>query len=457
MAVVRGRTLCSGCDTTRAMSTDSKPLLLRAIGRWSLVALVINSIIGSGIFGLPSQLAAALGRRSPWAVLLAGALIGVIMASFAEVASHFTQAGGPYLYARVAFGQLMGIEMGWMLWLSQLSAPAANANLFVIYLREFWPKADTFWPRLLILTLLVGALALVNYRGVRAGADVSNFFTVAKLLPLGVVIVAGLIYMWRGPQLLSAPSGSPHSGWLRAILVMIFAYGGFESALTPMSEARDPRRDVPFSLFTALACCTFIYTIIQWITVNVLANASASERPLAEISRLAMGRPGAILVSIGALISFYGYLSAKILAVPRVTYALAERGDFPRIFAATDPRFRTPYVSIFVFAALTWALALFGSFAWNLTLSAVARLAYYGVGCAALPILRKKQPDNALFRLPGGPVFAVAGVLICAVLLTQVDPSKSLVLIATVVIALLNWLWVRNSPTTPDISVERGM
>lgn len=457
MAVVCGRMVCSGCDTTRAVSTDSKPSLLRAIGRWSLVALVINSIIGSGIFGSPSQLAAALGPRSPWAVLLAGALIGVIMASFAEVASHFTQAGGPYLYARVAFGRLMGIEMGWMLWLSQLSAPAANANLFVIYLREFWPKADTFWPRLLILTLLVGALALVNYRGVRAGTDVSNFFTVAKLLPLGIVIVAGLIYMWRAPHLLSAPSGLPHSGWLRAILVMIFAYGGFESALTPMSEARDPRRDVPFSLFAALACCTFIYTTIQWITVHTLANASASERPLAEISRLAMGRPGAILVTIGALISFYGYLSAKILAVPRITYALAERGDFPRVFAATDPRFRTPYVSIFVFAALTWALALFGSFAWNLTLSAVARLAYYGVGCAALPVLRKKQPDTALFRLPGGPIFAVAGVLICAVLLTQVDLSKSLVLIATVVIALLNWLWVRNSRTTRDIAVERGV
>jgi amino acid transporter len=436
------------------VSNNAQPTLIRAIGRWSLVALVVNSIIGSGIFGLPSQLVAALGRRSPWAVLLAGVMIGVIMSAFAEVASHFTQAGGPYLYARVAFGRLMGIEMGWMLWLSQLSAPAANANLFVIYLREFWPKADTFWPRLLILTVLVGMLAAVNYRGVRAAAGVSNFFTVAKLLPLGIVIVAGLIYTWRGPHPASVYSALPHSGWLKAILVMIFAYGGFESALTPMSEARDPRRDVPFSLFTALACCTFIYTAIQWITVNVLPNASTSERPLAEISRLALGPVGAVLVTFGALISFYGYLSAKILGVPRITYALAEGGDFPRAFAATDPRFRTPYVSIFVFAALTWALALFGSFAWNLTLSAVARLVYYGVGCAALPVLRKKQPDTALFRLPAGPVFAIAGVVICAVLLTQVDLSRSLVLIATVAIAFLNWLWVRKSSATAPSRVE---
>lgn len=414
------------------------------MGRWTMVALVINSIIGSGIFGLPSQLAASLGPRSPWAVLISGVLVGIIMACFGEVASHFQQAGGPYLYARVAFGRLVGIEVGWLLWLSQLSAPAANANLFVIYLGEFWPAANTFWPRLLILTVLVGILAFVNYRGVRAGADVSNLFTIAKLAPLGFVIVAGLIYMAGGHRASAVTTLVPSSAWLKGILVMIFAYGGFESALTPMSEARDPRRDAVFSLFAALLCCTFIYTVIQWITVSVLPSAASSQRPLAEISRLALGRPGAMLVTIGALISFYGYLSAKILGVPRITLALAESGDFPRIFAAIDPKFRTPYISIAVFAGLTWALALFGSFAWNLTLSAVARLAYYGVGCAALPVLRRKRPGSALFRLPGGQVFAIAGVVICAVLLTQVDLSKSIILIATVLIAFLNWLWVRG-------------
>ncbi|HEX6502027.1 MAG TPA: APC family permease [Terriglobales bacterium] len=426
------------------MPPSPQPTLVRAMGRWTMVALVINSIIGSGIFGLPSQLAASLGPRSPWAVLISGVLVGIIMACFGEVASHFQQAGGPYLYARVAFGRLVGIEVGWLLWLSQLSAPAANANLFVIYLGEFWPAANTFWPRLLILTVLVGILAFVNYRGVRAGADVSNFFTIAKLAPLGFVIVAGLIYMAGGHRAPPMTTVVPPAAWLKGILVMIFAYGGFESALTPMSEARDPRRDAAFSLFAALLCCTFIYTVIQWVTVSVLPSAGASQRPLAEISRLALGRPGAMLVTIGALISFYGYLSAKILGVPRITLALAESGDFPRIFAAIDPKFRTPYISIAVFAGLTWALALFGSFAWNLTLSAVARLAYYGVGCAALPVLRRKQPEAALFRLPAGQLFSIAGVVICAVLLTQVDLSKSIILIATVLIACLNWLWVRG-------------
>ncbi|HKN34433.1 MAG TPA: APC family permease [Terriglobales bacterium] len=427
------------------MTEASSTALVRAIGRWSMVALVVNSIIGSGIFGLPSQLAGLVGKYSPLAVLLAGAVIGVIMCCFAEVASYFTEAGGPYLYARVAFGRLMGIEMGWMLWLSQLSAPAANANLFVIYLAEFWPRANDPVPRFLILTLLVGILAVINYRGVRSGTQVSNFFTIAKLLPLGLVIIMGAACMFT--MRAAATAAMPTAGlgeWLKTILLLVFAYGGFESALTPMSEAKNPQRDAAFGLLAALVICTLVYTLIQWVSVGVLPNASNSQRPLADVARLAIGESGAVIVTVGALISFYGYLSAKIVGVPRVTYALAERGDFPKIFAAVHSRYRTPYFSILVFAVLTWLLAQLGSFRWNLTLSAVARLVYYGVGCAALPVLRRRRPGSALFRLPGGPVFSVAGVIVCAVLLTQVDFGKSLILITTVVVAFLNWLLVRQ-------------
>jgi amino acid transporter len=426
--------------------SESATGLVRAIGRWSLAALVINSVIGSGVFGLPSVLAGQLGRASPMAVIVGAVLIGVIMACFAEVASQFTQAGGPYLYGRVAFGRLIGIQMGWMLWLGQISAPAANANLFVIYLGEFWPEAQHPIPRLVILTALVGLLVVVNYRGVRAGTQVSNVFTVAKLVPLGIVIIAGTVYIAAGHHAAQPiPMARASSAWLKATLLLVFAYGGFETAITPMSEARDPQRDAAFGLFCALAVCTLLYTLIQWVVVGALPDAVHSQRPLADVAHLALGGGGAALVSIGALVSFYGYLSAKILAVPRVTYALAEEGDFPGVFASIHPRFRTPYVSIVVFGVFVWLLALFGNFAWNLTLSAVARLVYYGVGCAALPVLRRKQPGAALFKLPAGNVFAALGVLICCVLLTQVDLSKSLILIATIMLALGNWLWVRRS------------
>jgi amino acid transporter len=417
--------------------------LLRGIGRYSLTALVINSIIGSGVFGLPAATAALLGNFSPYAVLAAGAGMSIIIACFAEVASRFQQAGGPYLYARAAFGRLMGIETAWMLWLGQVAAPAANANLFVIYLGEFFPHAKDPIRRTIILTALIGLLVIINIRGVRGGARVSNLFTAAKLIPLFVVIALGTLVLhahhWKiaGPPIASP---SPNR-WLQAMLLLVFAYGGFETALAPMSEAKDPRRDAPFALFVALALCTALYALIQWVVVGTLPNAAHSARPLADVARLAAGPGGAALVAIGALISFYGYLSAKILAMPRVPFALAEQGDFPRSFAAIHPRFHTPYISILVFALMVWALALFGDFKWNVTLSAVARLLYYGVGCAALPILRRKNPADApaMFRLPAGNVFAVLGVILCLILATRVDFGQSMILVATIGLAFVNW------------------
>jgi len=216
--------------------------------------------------------------------------------------------------------------------------------------------------------------------------------------------------------------------------------------ITPMAEAKDPRRDTVLALFIALIICTILYTLTQWIVIGVLPDPANSPRSLADSARLILGNKGAAMVAIGALVSCYGYLSAKILAVPRVTFALAETGDFPSWFAAVHPRFRTPYLSILLFAFLIWMLSLLGNFSWNLTLSAVARLFYYAVGCAALPVLRKKQPDIGRFRLPGGTVFAVLGVVICLVLITRVDLSGSIILVATIVAALINWIWVRNRP-----------
>ena len=422
--------------------------LVRAIGRWSLAALMVNSIIGSGVFGLPSVVAGLVGSVSPLAVLLAGAAIAVIMACFAEVASQFTETGGPYLYARAAFGRLMSIQVGWISWLVRLTGSAASANIFVTYLGEFWPHATQPVPRFVILTLLVGILAAVNYRGVWAGTQVSNAFTVAKLLALGIVCVAGALYLIGANRMIpAATSTADTNAWLKAMLLLIFAYGGFEAALTPMREAKDPRRDAAFALFVALLTVTLVYTLIQWVVVGILPDPAHSDRPLAAAARIIMGRGGAALVAVGALVSTYGLLSANTLAAPRLTFALAERGDFPSIFAAVHPRFRTPYFSILVFAVLTWLLALLGSFSWNVTLSAVARLFYYALVCAALPVLRKKQPGAAMFRLSGGPFFAVLGVGICLVLITQVNLSGSLILLATVVVALVNWVLVRNRRT----------
>jgi basic amino acid/polyamine antiporter, APA family len=422
--------------------------LVRSIGRWSLTALVVNSIIGSGIFGLPATVAALLGKRSVVAVLIAGVAMGVIMACYAEVASRFSDAGGPYLYARTAFGRLIGILVGWMLYLAQTAAPAANANLFVVYLAEFWPAAKQPWPRFAILTLLVGLLALINALGARQGTVVSNLFTVAKLLPLLMVVLAGTALTIFHPTPWGATLPVPASAWMKAMVLLMFAYGGFESALAPTSEAKNPARDTAFALFVALIGCAAIYVLVQWVVVGVLGPASTSDRPLAEVARVTMGNRGAKLVAVGALVSVYGYLSAKLLGMPRVTFALAEAGDLPRAFAAVSRRFHTPWFSILFFATAVWGLAMVGNFAWNVTLSVVARLFYYGVVCAALIALRRKQTLAAGFRLPGGPGLAVLGVGISVALATQVDLSKSLILGATVAAALLNWIWARRAGVT---------
>lgn len=425
------------------------PRLVRVIGRWSLAALAINCIIGSSVFGLPPKIAGLVGRQSPWAVLIAGLLMGVIMACFAEVASYFSDAGGPYLYGRTAFGPLIGIQTGWMFWLAQLTAPAANANLFVTYLAEFWPAATQPAARLSILTLLIGILAVLNYRGVQAGIRVSNLFTITKLVPLVVVILAGLAYLGARRPAPSPMLTTVGGGWLAALQILVFFYGGFETALTPMSEARNPRRDSGFALLVALAACMAIYSLIQWVVIAILPDAIHSERPLAELARITLGRGGAAFVTVGALATLYGYLGAKILTVPRITFALAEQGDFPRFFAAIHPKFRTPYASIGVFAVLTWLLAVFGSFAWNVTLSAVARLFYYGIGCAAVIALRRARPGEALFRLQGGMFIATLGIAICLVLLTAVERTNLVLVGLTVMLGLANWVWVRRRGFRP--------
>jgi amino acid transporter len=370
--------------------------------------------------------------------------MAVIIACYAEVASQFTETGGTYLYLRHTFGKFAGLQVGWLMLLSRLTACAAGVNLLVIYLGEFWPAATQPLPRLMVIGVFLGSLAAVNYRGVAAGTLVSTTTVVAKLLALGMVCVAGVLYLSVRPQVAATPVAASWDGWLQAMLLLLFAYGGYEAALNPMGEARDPRRDAAFALFVALLILTALYAVLQLIVIGVLADAAHSTRPLADAARVVIGPTGAALISAGALISVYGYISANMLTAPRGIFALAERGDFPAWFARVHPRFRTPYCSILVFALLLWVFSQFASFSWNLMLSAVARLFFYAAVCVAVPVLRRRQAAAALWRLPGGLILPVLGVVICAVLLTRVDFSKSLILLATVGAASANWLVVRG-------------
>jgi amino acid transporter len=423
---------------------SSRTELVRAIGRWSMVALAVNSIVGSGIFGLPAPVAGFVGRASPLAVLLAGAGMAVIIACYGEVASQFTETGGTYLYLRHAFGRLAGLQVVWLMLLSRLTAVAAGMNLLVTYLAEFWPRATQPVPRLAIITGFIAVLAAVNCRGVGAGTRMSNASAVAKLGALGLVCAAGIVWLTVHPAVAAPPISPSADSWLKAMLLLLFAYGGYEAALNPMGEARDPRRDVAFALFAALVIVTVLYSVLQWVVVAVLSDPAASQRPLADAARVMLGQPGAALVTVGALVSIYGYVSANMLTTPRGIFAPAQAGDLPALLGAVHSRWRTPYVSILVFAVLLWAFSQFASFSWNVTLSAVTRIVYYAGICVAVPVLRRKQPGAAAFRVPGGLTLPILGVAICALLLTRVDFAKSLILLATIAVALLNWALVRD-------------
>ena len=440
------------------MLESSKPALVRAIGRWSLAALTINCIIGSGIFGLPSVIAGSLGSASPFAWLFAAAATGLVMACFAEVSSRFEQSGGVYLYSRAAFGRTTGITVAWLGLLARLTAIGANANLFVIYLAEFWPKANLLMPRAIVLLVLFGFLTCINYIGVRSGTVLSNLFTAVKLITLGAFIAAGALFLtWHHhPLAISMPAGSS-AKWLRSILLLMFAYGGYETALTPGGEAKDPRRDYPFALFIALVTCAFVYIATQWIVISVVPASSMSNRPIATAAQAIVSSWGAGLVSVAILFATYGYLSANILGFPRILFALAEQGDVPAVMAKVHSRFRTPHIAIVVLSACALIFSLIGTFQWNVTISAMSRLIYYGSVCAALPALRHRSDvPKPAFKLPAGNFIAVLALGISLLLFPELDRVGVLVLALVAVCIAANNIWASRRERSISLSAQVG-
>ena len=427
--------------------------LVRVIWRWSLTALMINTMIGASIFGLPSIIAAHLGGLSPAAYLIAGAGVGVIAACLAEVASQFREAGGPYLYARAAFGRFAAIQVGWLTWLTRIAAASAVANLFISYLAQFFPRVNDPVMRASVLAILIAFLAVVNYRGVSGGSQLSNFFTVTKLALLTIFIIGGLTALLLHPDVRVTPAAHATlaSDWFDAIILMVYAYGGFEAALFATGEAQNPRKDTPMALLTALLTVTVLYISVQYVVVHTLADPATTTKPAADSALRFFGPLGASLVAAGTLVSAYGYLSANMLHTPRVTFAMGERGDFPAFFGAIHPRFRTPHVSIVAFALLVLAFSIGGGFRSNATLSAISRLIVYGSIAAALPTLRRKLPQSDAFRLPGAWVFVVLGLLFTGVLAMQMHLRELVALAITFGLGLLNWLAVRGrAPAAPS-------
>ncbi len=396
--------------------TTSRPGLVRAIGRFDLTAAVVNGVIGSAIFRLPAQQAALTGEWSPLASLLAGIGILAVVLCFAEVASRFQDAGGPYLYARESFGNLVGFQAGWLTFWIRVTAVSANLDVFATYLGELWPWAHTGTGRALTMAAVMLLVTLFNVVGVRQATFKVDLFTLAKLLPLLLLIGLGLTRV-SGEVLATQRVTAPD--WTQAVLLLVFAYGGFESPLIPAGEARRPQRDTAFALLTALALIAGVYLLVQFVVVGLVPHVAASRAPVADAFRVLLGPAGATLASLAAMVSIYGYATGSTLQSPRVLYAMAERGELPGLFARVHARFQTPVPAILSYSLLALLLALYGNFESNARLSAIVRLVTYGLVCVALPVLRRRRPgERPGFVLPGAAVIAPLGALFCLYLLS---------------------------------------
>ena len=421
--------------------------LVRSLGRWSLVALVLNGIIGSSVFFLPGPLADRLGWMSLAAWVIAGGCCGVMILCFAEVSSRFSGAGGAYLFTRAAFGPFVGLQVGWLSYFVRAITAAVQANLFSTYLAEFWPWAGTRLGGIAATTLFIGLLAAANIRSVVSGARLSNGFALVKITPLLLFGALGLAWIAGGRSVPAPlPSDPSFSGWLQVLLLLMFAYGGFESAVIPLGEAKDPRRDAPFALLAGLSLAAVVYLLAQLTVLATLPDPAASDRPLADSARAMLGDTGATIITLAALISVYGWLASNLLTVPRLGMAMAAGGDFPAFFARIHPVFRTPWLSILFFAAVSWALANQAGLLQNLSLAAVSRLFTYGLVCAALPVFRRRDRlgsggvPPALFRVPAGNALALISVLVSITLASRMNLREAATMALTAGLATLYWL-----------------
>src|SRR5262252_8676371 len=395
--------------------------LIRGIRRWDLVAMAINGIIGAGIFGLPSKVYAMLGPYSLLAFAACALVVALIVLCFAEVGSRFSETGGPYLYAREAFGPIVGFEVGWLMYLSRLMAFAANCNLLIEYLGYFRPDIAVGWPRGVMIVAVAVSLTIVNVVGVRNAALFSDVFSIGKLIPLSLFIIAGLFFL--DPGYFSAKAQPTFSSFSQSVLLLVYAFTGFEMAIIPAGETRDPQRNLPFAILSSLALVAVIYILIQVVCVGTLPELAASKRPLADASERFLGVAGATVITVGVAISIIGNLVVVLLAAARLPFAMAGDHKLPRVFAATHERFRTPHVSIISTAVVMLALALSGTFNSILPVSVVARLLAYIAICVALITLRRRDEREmrfkAQFKAPAGVAVSIATLGLCAWLLAN--------------------------------------
>ena len=424
--------------------------LIRALGTWGLTAAIVNVTIGAGIFRLPASVAASLGAAAPAAYLLCALAMGLIVLCFAEAGSRVSMTGGPYAYVEVAFGPLVGFLSGALLWAGLTAALAAVTSFFADSLAALVPALASSGAKVTVMLIVLAALALLNVRGVRDASRFNAVMTVAKLLPLAIIVIVGAVAV-HGANLRwhQAPSVASVG---RASAVLIFAFLGVEAALVPSGEVKNPARTVPRAVLLSIGVVAVLYVSVQIVSQGVLgAGLASSKTPVADAGGAAAGSWGRTLILVGSAVSMFGYVSGMTLAVPRMLFAFARDGFLPRTVASVHPTFRTPYWAIGIQTVLVAVLAATGTFERLAIIANGSVLLVYAACCLATVELRRRdvRGGGAPFRVPGAVVVPWLALAVIASLLVTLQFGEWLAVLAVLVAAVPVYALTRSRRGAP--------
>jgi basic amino acid/polyamine antiporter, APA family len=389
---------------------SSRPRLKRSLGIWMASALVIGNMVGSGVFGLPASLAST-GPISllSWGFTGIGALLLALV--FANLGRAYPQTGGPYAYARRAFGDFAGFWTAWGYWIAAWAGNAAIAVIFVSYASVFWPRLGTSTPLAFGVGLaIIWALTLVNVAGVRESGLVQLVTTVLKFVPLLLIGVIGLFYMHSANFTPFDPHHVSLIGHWHAVsfaaTLTLWAFLGLESATIPAEELKDPERTLPRATMFGTLATTGMYVLATVAIMGVIpaATLSKSNAPFADAARHIFGStllgmaPGKIVAAV-AMISTFGALNGWILIQGRVPLAAAQDGLFPRQFAQVSGSRKTPVVGLVASSVLLSLLlgmnyqsSLTSTFTKIIILATITTLVPYAFAAAAQLVLMFREP-----------------------------------------------------------------
>lgn len=415
-------------------------MLKREISKWDLVLLLINSTIGAGIFGLPSQIFNLAGIYSIPALIFCAVIVFILVLNFAEVASRFKKTGGPYLYILKAFGRIPAFIIGWLILITRVSTYAALINLMVTYLGYFNPILEEPLYRFSVIIVITFLFTWVNYLGIRNSTNLTNFLSVAKILPLFIFVVVGMFFV--NFDLIDMDQSFPvFSDFTSSVLILIFAFTGFEAVLVNTGEIKEPRKNIPFALILSLSFVAIFYCLIQFVSIGTLPGLETSDKPITDAARIFMGPAGAVLITLGAIISIGGTLNAVMLIGSRLPYAISKERQFPQLFSLLHPTNRTPVYSLFIFAAVSILASVTGSFIYAVSISVISKVLIFLLVCMAMIKLRNSpKGESNYFKLRYGKISAALGIIASLGLLLSSELSDFMDVFLTVVVGLLLYI-----------------